>query len=77
MSADPQIALDIEVSQMIIIVSDIMSTIIFFIFLVLWKIRSEQIVESMVSEDALPSYYSLEVRNLPKDYNEEQLVRHF
>lgn len=41
---------------------------IFLGFLILWKIKSDEIVEQQVSEDALPSYYTLTVKNLPEDY---------
>ena len=64
-------------NQFIIIWNDIISTIIFFCFLVYWKIKSDEIVEEMISEHALPSYYTLEVHNLPKSYSEESMVAHF
>ena len=43
-SKDKQIALDIQVNQIIVIATDILATIIFFCFLVFWKIKSDEIV---------------------------------
>ena len=40
-NSDPERALDVRVSQIIVIISDLISTIIFFCFLVYWKIKSD------------------------------------
>jgi hypothetical protein len=69
--------MNIEVNHAIVICCDVMASIIFFAFLVLWKIKSEEAVEQMVEHHALPSYYCLEVRKLPDCYSEESIVEHF
>jgi hypothetical protein len=47
------------------------------LFLIYWKIKSDNAVSELISEDALPSYYTVEVKNLPAAYSEETLVQHF
>ena len=56
---------------------DVINSFIFFIFLIYWKIKSDKQVKELISEDALPSYYTLEIRNLPENYSETSMKAHF
>jgi hypothetical protein len=66
-----------RVSQVTVIAADTLNSIIFLVFLVYWKIKSDRAVSELISEDALPSYYTVEVRNLPRSYSEETIAAHF
>ena len=73
------ISLDIRVSQLIVIINDVMCSLLFLGFLVLWRIKSDETVEEMISEDVLPSYYTLQIRALPPSfsYSEITMKKHF
>lgn len=66
---DQSAKIDIYVSQTLIIFVDIFNSLIFFIFLIYWKIKSDQTVEKLIAEDALPSYYTIQVKHLPPSYS--------
>lgn len=59
---------DIEASQGIVIVSDVLATIIFICLLIYWQIRSDILIYEMISESVLPSSYTLIISN----YNSKQ-----
>jgi hypothetical protein len=56
---------NIRINQLIIIINDIMCSLVMLSFLIFWHIKSAEIVQDLIQNEALPSYHTLIVDKLP------------
>jgi len=53
----------LQLHNYLTIIPDAVISLVFFIFLLYWDRRSDQIVEEMKKESQLPSYFTVEISN--------------
>lgn len=61
-----------------VVLPDILYSLVFMTFIKYWKRRSKQIKNDCLFSKATPSYYTVYIKNMPRDYvDENKLAEHF
>lgn len=73
----PEEHVNVSINRRIAVCTDLLISIVFFLFMVYWRVESDRVVREFILDTVLPSYHTIFLPELPASYTEEKIITHF